>query len=158
MIAPSMHLSRLLHHWKKPIVLEQEALPSPVHQNTHINIPKQVLLQDWFQLTKKANYLLKWRLWLAPAEVWQGPCRVSQHWKFCMFIQLGQQWDQGTMAENKITTLRRVTSNIPQCPHCLEFQSFSILVSSAKISKQVMSALPHSCINIPAPEPHHCAT
>ena len=55
MIAPSMHLSRLLHHWKKPIVLEQEALPSPVHQNSHTNKPEQFLLQVWFQLTKKTT-------------------------------------------------------------------------------------------------------
>ena len=157
MIVPNMRLSRLLHHWKKPIVLEQEALPSPVHQNTHINIPKQVLLQDWFQLTKKANYLLKWRLWLAPAEVWQGPCGVSQHGKFCMLIQLGQQWDQGTVTKNKITTPWGVTSNISQRPYCLEFQRYSIQASSVKIPKQEMSALPHSCINIPAPEHHHWA-
>jgi DNA polymerase III psi subunit len=66
------------------------------------------------------TYQIPIRLWrLSTAEVAQSPRRISQHAKFMILAEQGQERSKSALLQDVVTALGAVTSDVTESPYSL---------------------------------------
>lgn len=157
MTVPSMHLSGPLHHWNKPNAQELEALASPVHWNSSINIPKETLVHVWLHLTKNDDTTCSNGGCGLPLQKFD---RVQVAFLSIESFACSFNWDNsGTRAPWLRTRSRHLGESPATFPKA--HTAYNFKVSVFRMVQQKFKKGEYPCyhipvsINIPAPEHHH---